>query len=99
MVLSFAEIKEDEMAEPPISRYDQGIRIAVWNEGESINEEDIPYIWESFYKAKTATGQKGTGLGLSITKSILQHHGYAFGARNVGDGVEFWFEAAGRFEK
>ena len=98
-VLSFAEIKEEEMVEPPYSRYDQGIRISVWNEGEGINEEDLPYIWESFYKAKTLTGQKGTGLGLSISRSILQHHGYAFGAANVGDGVEFWFEAAGRFEK
>lgn len=97
--LSFREIEESEMVEPPISRYDRGIRISVWNEGEGINEADLPYIWESFYKAKTLTGQKGTGLGLSISRSILQLHGYAFGAENVGDGVEFWFEAPGRFEK
>lgn len=97
--LNFEEIEEKDMAEPPISRYERGIRISVWNEGESISEEDLQYIWESFYKAKTLTGQKGTGLGLSISRSILQLHGYAFGAKNVGDGVVFWFEAPGRFEK
>lgn len=98
-VLSFREIEEDEMAELPVSRYERGIRVEVWNEGDGINEADLPYIWESFYKAKTLTGQKGTGLGLTISRNILQLHGYAFGAENVGDGVLFWFEAPGRFEK
>ncbi len=98
-ILTFRELKENEMVEPPVSRYERGIRVAVWNEGDGISENDLPYIWESFYKAKTLTGQKGTGLGLSISKSILQLHGYAFGAENTGDGVKFWFEAPGRFEK
>lgn len=69
------------------------IRITVWNEGEPIREEDMPYLWESFYKAKTVAGEKGTGLGLSIAKNILQLHGYEYGAENVEEGVVFWFEA------
>ena len=92
-------ISEDEMMEPPVSRYSRGIRISVWNEGKGISEEDLPYIWEKFYKAQTLTGQKGTGLGLSISRSILQMHGYAFGAKNIDGGVVFWFEASGRFER
>lgn len=99
VILSFEEISEEEMVEPPVSRYDQGIRISVWNEGKYISEDDLPYIWDKFYKAHTLTGQKGTGLGLSISKSILQMHGYAFGAKNLDGGVVFWFEASGRFEK
>ncbi len=99
VILSFEELSEDEMMEPPVSRYSQGIRISVWNEGKGISEEDMPYIWEKFYKAQTLTGQKGTGLGLSISRSILQMHGYAFGAKNIDGGVVFWFEASGRFER
>lgn len=69
------------------------LRISVWNEGEHIKDADMPYLWESFYKAKTEKEEKGTGLGLSIAKNILQMHGYPYGAENVEDGVVFWFEA------
>ncbi len=99
IVLNFEELSEEEMVEMPKNRYDQGIRISVWNEGDPISEEDLPYIWESFYKAQTLTGQKGTGLGLSISRSILQLHDYMFGVSNVNGGVEFWFEAPGRHVK
>ncbi len=96
--LNFKEIKEDDMVQLPRGRYKAGIRISVFNEGSSIREEDMPYIWESFYKANTNTGRKGTGLGLAISRSILQMHYYAYGAQNINGGVEFWFEASGRPE-
>ena len=97
--LEFRELSMDEMIKLPKKAYRAGIRISVWNQGEPISSEDMPYIWESFYKAKTLTGQKGTGLGLSISRSILQLHDYVFGVQNIEGGVEFWFEAPGRFEE
>lgn len=85
--------KEDHRVILEAKEKGESIRISVWNEGEQINENDMPYLWESFYKAKTIAGEKGIGLGLSIAKNILQLHGYSYGVGNVDDGVEFWFEA------
>ncbi len=51
--------------------------VNVNNSGGRITEEDIPYVFERFYKAdKSHTRtQEGTGLGLSIVKKILDGHG------------------------
>jgi two-component system sensor histidine kinase ResE len=52
-------------------------QIRVSDTGSGIPEEDIPYIWERFYKADKARtrGRSGTGLGLAITRHIVDAHG------------------------
>jgi signal transduction histidine kinase len=70
------------------------VRVSVFNEGEPIPEEELPKIWEKFYKidkARTRTGG-GTGIGLSIVKVIMEAHGNACGVINRENGVEFYFE-------
>ena len=69
------------------------------NEGNNIDNEIMPYIWESFYKADKARtkNKKGvtserTGLGLSIVKAILELHQADFGVKNTQTGVAFYFE-------
>ncbi|MCL6631274.1 MAG: cell wall metabolism sensor histidine kinase WalK [Alicyclobacillus herbarius] len=51
-------------------------QIEVRDTGSGIPEEDIPYIWERFYKADKARtrGRSGTGLGLAITRHIVEAH-------------------------
>lgn len=71
------------------------VRISVSDTGEGIDKEDIPYIWDRYYKVdkvhKRAT--VGTGLGLSITREILELHNARFGvASKIGYGSNFWFE-------
>lgn len=63
------------------------VRIAVANDGPSIEEEDLPYLFDSFYKKRGK--QSGTGLGLAIVKEIVQLHGGDYRAENTGDGVRF----------
>ncbi|UJF32531.1 sensor histidine kinase [Paenibacillus hexagrammi] len=70
------------------------LRVSVHNTGPHIPEEELEPIWTSFYKVDKARtrGEGGTGLGLSIVKQIMNLHQMHFGAANVEDGVEFWFE-------
>ncbi len=50
--------------------------IAVRNSGEGIKREDLPHIFERFYRGDPARSrQNGSGLGLAIAQSIAQAHG------------------------
>lgn len=55
------------------SSSEQGIRITVEDDGAGIETDDLPFIFERFYRGQATTD--GSGLGLSIVKSIIQAHG------------------------
>lgn len=70
------------------------VMIEVEDTGVGIAQEDLPLIWDRYYKPYKNTERKavGTGLGLSIVKAILQKHGSRFGVRSsIGVGSCFWF--------
>ena len=68
-------------------------RIAVYNTGKAIPEEDLANLWTKFYKVDKARTREygGSGIGLSIVKAIIDAHNKECGVRNTEDGVEFWF--------
>lgn len=71
------------------------VRISVADTGVGIAEEDIPYIWDRYYKVDKVHKRAvvGTGLGLSIVKGILESHEAEYGVDSrVGEGSTFWFE-------
>ena len=73
---------------------ENSVKIEIIDTGEGLNEEEIPYIWERYYKAKGnhKRAKIGTGLGLAIVKNILQLHAAQFGAENnPNKGANFWF--------
>lgn len=77
------------------------VRIEVIDTGEGIAKENIPYIWDRYYKVdkthKRAT--IGTGLGLSIVRSILDNHEAHYGVESEsGKGSIFWFEMPKKIE-
>ncbi len=73
------------------------VRVTVFNTGTPIPEEDLPHIWESFYKIDKARTRAygGTGIGLSVVAAIMQAHRMPYGVQNGSDGVEFWVELQG----
>lgn len=70
------------------------IRVAVFNTGTQIPEEELPNLWIKFYKVDKARTREygGSGIGLSIVKAIMEAHNQSYGVKNHASGVEFWFE-------
>ena len=48
--------------------------VRIKDEGIGILEEDLPFVWEKFYKADKSHSQEGNGLGLSLVKRIIELH-------------------------
>ena len=70
-----------------------GCRVEVEDHGPGIPPEELPHLFDRYYRARQDAGKTGTGLGLSITKAILQQHDFPFGVNStVGKGSTFWFE-------
>lgn len=70
------------------------IRIAVFDEGQIIPPEDIPMVFERFYKSDKSRGldKSGVGLGLYICKTIVDAHDENIYVKSVeGIGTEFCF--------
>lgn len=70
-------------------------RIEVTDHGVGIEKEELPLIWERYYKAKEfhKRSSVGSGLGLSIVRDILILHKFRFGVDSTpGKGSTFWFE-------
>lgn len=49
-------------------------RITIEDTGEGIQEDELPYIFKRFYKAKTSKNTESIGIGLALAKSIIESH-------------------------
>jgi signal transduction histidine kinase len=74
---------------------EESVRIEVIDHGIGISNDDLPYIWDRYFKIDKHHHRNvaGTGLGLSIASAILKSHGCNFGVNSELDkGSVFWFE-------
>lgn len=70
------------------------VKIEVIDTGDGISPENLPYVWDRYYKVDKHHKRSitGTGLGLSIAKKIIELHGGLYGVESqVGKGSIFWF--------
>ena len=73
------------------------VKIDVSDFGDGISPENLPYVWDRYYKIdrKHKRPVAGTGLGLSIVKKIIEMHGGSYGViSEPGKGSTFWFQLA-----
>jgi signal transduction histidine kinase len=69
------------------------VSVEVSDQGTGIDEKDLPYIFDQFYRGVSQGKQKGTGLGLAIVKHTIELHGGHLGVRSeVGHGTSFRVE-------
>lgn len=75
---AFRHTEEEGLVNVEILNNDEGFSVSIKDSGSGIPEEDLPFVFERFYKAdkaRTRNGQKkGTGLGLAIVKNIIDDH-------------------------
>lgn len=68
---------------------EEGCRLLhVFNSGEPVGEEELPHLFDSFYRGSNVRGKKGSGLGLYICKQIMTKMGGDVYAIRREDGME-----------
>lgn len=58
------------------------VKIRIWDEGDGFAKEDLPHLFERFYRGKRAGGE-GIGIGLSLAKEILEMQNGMVSAGNL----------------
>lgn len=87
-------VSNANIIEIKLIRRENVLRVAVFNTGENIPEEELDKLWIKFYKVDRARTREygGNGIGLSIVKAVMNSHNKECGVINHSSGVEFWFE-------
>lgn len=93
--------KNGEQVEIEMLDDESFLRVEVKDYGDGISNENIPYIWDRYYKIDKGFNRRveSTGLGLAIAKAILEAHNMKYGVvskENVGS--TFYFEMSKDYE-
>ena len=69
------------------------IRVAFQNTGGELEENDLPFVFERFYRGEKSRSRDhgGAGIGLAVVKELIEAHGGHVGAEHSRDETTFWF--------
>ncbi len=79
-----------------IAPADGAVRITVTNNGEAIAAEDLPHIFERFYRGEKSRSREsgGAGIGLAIVREVAALHGGQVGAQSANGLTTVWLSLA-----
>jgi two-component system sensor histidine kinase MprB len=60
--------------------------VAVRDQGPGIDESDLPYVFDRFYRSPSSRGLPGSGLGLAIVRRVAEAHGGSVTAERAAGG-------------
>ena len=60
--------------------------LTVRDHGPGINDDDLPHVFERFYRAPAARSMPGSGLGLAIVEQVARTHGGTVGVARAPEG-------------
>ena len=86
---------DDKKVTIRVTKHKKYYLVEIIDTGKGIKEEEIPYIWDKYYKNDKNHKRNvvSTGLGLSIVKQILELHNYEYGVKSVlKKGTTFYFK-------
>ena len=70
--------------------------VTVSDQGQGIAPDDLPHVFDRFYRSTESRRLPGSGLGLSIVKAVADRHGGEVHAGAAPDGgAKFWFHVPG----
>jgi two-component system sensor histidine kinase MprB len=61
-----------------------GVRVR--DHGEGVADQDLPHVFDRFYRGANSRGKQGSGLGLAIVRQVAEQHGGSVSAGNAADG-------------
>ncbi len=69
------------------------VRVSIANSGPGIPPEDVPHVFERFYRVEKsrATARGGAGIGLAIVKELVESSGGRVGAESGDGSTRVWF--------
>ena len=74
---------------PPGGKVEVSVRdgqVVVRDHGPGIDDDDLPYVFDRFYRSAAARKLPGSGLGLAIVKQVAEAHGGGVGAERAEGG-------------
>ena len=86
---------DDKLVKINVLKKDDSYLVEIIDTGKGIKKEELPFIWDKYYKneKKHKRNKVGTGLGLSIVKEILNKHNFEYGVSSkIGKGSIFYFK-------
>jgi signal transduction histidine kinase len=71
------------------SRVDGGVQVTIFNSGDEILPNELPFIFEKFKRGSTSRGKPGSGLGLFIAQHLAKQIGASLGVESSQAGTQF----------